>query len=90
MGADNLAQIHLWEDWREIMEGVPVGVIARPGDRIGARTSPAARAYRYAKVPAALAYGLGRMPAPAWAFANVPLHPASSTEIRAGGGWLSA
>jgi nicotinate-nucleotide adenylyltransferase len=90
MGADNLAQLHRWEDWREIMEGVPIGVVARPGDRIAARTSPAARAYRHAKVPPSLAYRLGRMRAPAWAFTNVPLHPASSTAIRAGGGWFSA
>ena len=27
MGADNLAQFHLWQDWRWIMETVPVGVL---------------------------------------------------------------
>lgn len=27
MGADNLAQLHRWEDWRRIVEGVPVGVL---------------------------------------------------------------
>ncbi len=46
MGADNLAHFHLWKDWREILETVPVGVLARPGDRISARLSPAARIYR--------------------------------------------
>lgn len=30
MGADNLAQFHLWQDWMWIMENVPVGVLARP------------------------------------------------------------
>jgi nicotinate-nucleotide adenylyltransferase len=87
MGADNLAQLHLWEDWRSIMEGVPVGVLARPGERLGARTSPAAQAYRRFKVPAAAAGGLGRRAAPAWCFVNVPMHAASSTAIRAGGTW---
>ena len=43
MGADNLATFHLWENWRGIMEMVPVGVMARPGQRISARLSPAAR-----------------------------------------------
>lgn len=46
MGADNLAQFHLWQDWQEIMARVPVGVLARPGDRISARMSRAARMYR--------------------------------------------
>jgi nicotinate-nucleotide adenylyltransferase len=90
MGADNLAQLHRWEDWRDIMEAVPVGVIARPGQRIAARTSPAARIFRAAKVPASEAHRLGRMKAPAWAFVNVPMQDASSSAIRAGGGWSSA
>jgi nicotinate-nucleotide adenylyltransferase len=87
MGADNLAQLHRWQDWREIMETVPVGVLARPGERIAARTSPAAQRYRRFKVPAPAAVRLGRMRAPAWAFVNVPMNPASSTAIRAGGSW---
>ncbi|WP_109564840.1 nicotinate-nucleotide adenylyltransferase [Jannaschia seohaensis] len=87
MGADNLAQLHRWEDWRSIMEAVPVGVLARPGDRIAARMSRAARVYRQDRVPAAEAHRLGRMRPPAWAFVNVPMHGASSTAIRAGGGW---
>jgi nicotinate-nucleotide adenylyltransferase len=87
MGADNLAQLHRWQDWREIMETVPVGVLARPGERIAARTSPAAQRYRRFKVPAAAAFRLGRMRAPAWAFVNVPMNPASSSAIRAKGGW---
>ncbi|GIT91647.1 putative nicotinate-nucleotide adenylyltransferase [Jannaschia pagri] len=87
MGADNLAQFHLWEDWRSIIGAVPIGVLARPGDRIAARTSRAATIYRDARVPALGAQRLGRMPAPAWAFVNVPMHGASSSAIRAGGGW---
>ena len=87
MGADNLAQLHKWEDWRSIMDSVPVGVLARPGDRIAARMSRAAKVYRQDKVPASAAHRLGWMEAPAWAFVNVPMHAASSTAIRAGGGW---
>lgn len=87
MGADNLAQFHLWENWRRIASTVPIGVLARSGDRIAARTSPAATIYRRFMVPGPLANGLGRRRAPAWAFVNLPLHPASSSAIRAGGGW---
>ena len=31
MGADNLAQLHRWRDWRGIAREVPIAVIARPG-----------------------------------------------------------
>ena len=31
MGADNLAQLHRWQNWQWILENVPVGVRARPG-----------------------------------------------------------
>ena len=30
MGGDNLAQFHLWRDWRRIAHTVPIAVIARP------------------------------------------------------------
>jgi len=87
MGADNLVQFHHWDRWRHIIETVPMGILARPGDRIAARTSRAAQIYWQAKVPAAEARGLGHRTAPAWAFVNVPMHGASSSAIRAKGQW---
>lgn len=87
MGADNLAQFHHWQDWRWIMENVPIGVMARPGDRISARLSPAARMYRHAKVPKRAGHMLGQIPSPAWCFVNLPLSPQSSSAIRARGEW---
>ena len=87
MGADNLAQFHHWQDWREIMERVPVGVLARPGDRISARTSKAARLYREHRLIGRAARLLGRSDAPMWSFVNLPMSPASSSAIRAAGKW---
>ncbi|SMY05898.1 putative nicotinate-nucleotide adenylyltransferase [Flavimaricola marinus] len=87
MGADNLAQLHKWQDWRTIMEGVPVGVLARPGDRISARLSKAARVYRADKLPARASRLLAGAEAPTWCFVNLPMSTASSTAIRASGGW---
>ena len=87
MGADNLAQFHRWQDWRWIMETVPVGVLARPGDRISARMSKAARVYAQSRLPGRAAHILGRMDAPAWAFVNLPLSAQSSTAIRKRGEW---
>ncbi|WP_299080897.1 nicotinate-nucleotide adenylyltransferase [uncultured Ruegeria sp.] len=87
MGADNLAQFHRWKDWRQIMDSVPVGVVARPGDRISARMSPAARAYAQYRIDGQARHLLGRAAAPAWCFVNVPMVNVSSTEIRGRGGW---
>ena len=86
MGADNLAQLHRWEDWREIMERVPVGVLARPGSRMAARGSVAADVYRYARLPDRAAGLLARAVPPAWSFVNVPLVNLSSTELRGAAG----
>ncbi len=87
MGADNLAQLHHWQDWRAIVRSVPIGVLARPGDRISARMSRAARLYRAARLSGRAASLLGRAQVPAWSFVNVPMVPHSSTAIRARGGW---
>ncbi len=87
MGADNLAQFHRWKDWRQIMDSVPVGVVARPGDRISARMSPAARLYAKYRIDGQARHLLGRAQAPAWCFVNVPMVDLSSTELRKRGGW---
>ncbi|MEM8578104.1 MAG: nicotinate-nucleotide adenylyltransferase [Pseudomonadota bacterium] len=87
MGADNLAQLHLWQDWHAIMRSVPVGVLARPGMRISARRSRAAQFYAEGRISGRASHLLGMARAPAWCFVNVPMTPASSTAIRAAGDW---
>ena len=87
MGADNLAQLHRWQTWRTIMQTVPIGVLARPGDRMSARTSKAALTYRHARVNASNRHLMARMAAPAWCYVNIPLSSASSSAIRAKGLW---
>jgi nicotinate-nucleotide adenylyltransferase len=87
MGADNLVQFHRWDRWRDILRSVAVGVLARPGAGVSARLSVAARAFRVHRV--ARGENLrGRAP-PVWAFVNLPMTDASSTAIRAQGGWRS-
>jgi len=86
MGADNLVQFHRWNRWREIMAMVPVAVMARPGAGLAARLSVTARAFRWAEVARPEALGLRE--APAWCFVNLPMHGASSSAIRARGGWF--
>ena len=87
MGADSMAQLHLWEDWRSIVERVPIGVLARPGVRISARRSKAAAVYAHARLRSFEAPRLARAEPPAWCLVNVPLVDASSSAIRAAGGW---
>lgn len=89
MGADNLVQLPQWQDWREIMDTVPVGVLARPGDRLKARSSKAARIYSHARIKGKCARKLSQATAPAWCFINVPMRADNSSAIRARGGWLS-
>ncbi|SLN46591.1 putative nicotinate-nucleotide adenylyltransferase [Pseudooctadecabacter jejudonensis] len=89
MGADNLAQFHQWQDWQEIMARVPVGVLARPGDRLAARMSKTARMYRESRLIGRAAFTLGQATAPAWSFVNLPMNQMSSTAIRKAGRWTS-
>lgn len=84
MGADNLAQFHLWKDWQDIFNMIPIGVLARPGSRMAARRSVAARRFEQAQVSAG---ALSTARAPAWGFVNMPMSPESSTRIRNSGGW---
>lgn len=87
MGADNLASFHRWDRWDWIMENVPVGVLARPGQRISARMSPAASRYRRFRLRGREAARLCLSDPPAWCFVNVPMMDISSTRLRAEGRW---
>ncbi|MDD7970083.1 nicotinate-nucleotide adenylyltransferase [Roseinatronobacter sp. HJB301] len=87
MGADNLAGFHHWENWRWIMETVPVAVIARPGQQRRALSSVAARAYADRRVLPIRAQQLASMQAPAWCYITIPMRDISSTQLRAAGGW---
>ncbi|WP_275585252.1 nicotinate-nucleotide adenylyltransferase [Pseudooceanicola aestuarii] len=87
MGADNLSQFDRWQEWQWIMNNVPVGVLARPGDRIAARLSRPARLYRHARLDGRESRLLARTTAPAWCFVNVPMVALSSTMIRKKGDW---
>lgn len=90
MGADNLAQFHRWQDWRQIMGSVPIGVLARPGQRISARMSRAAALYAPYRIAAWQSHMLAQADPPAWCFVNVPMVDVSSSAIRAAGRWSSA
>ncbi len=83
MGADSLAGLHRWRDWRALMHSVPVAVVDRPGATRAALASPAARAFARNRVPEAMAMSLPDRTAPAWCFLHGPLDASSSTALRA-------
>ncbi len=87
MGADNLVQFSQWQDWKWIMRNVAVGALARPGQRISARGSKAAKVFRRYRLRRAESQLLGRSDPPRWCFLNVPMVDVSSTAIRARGDW---
>lgn len=85
MGADNLAQFHLWKGWREIARSMPIAVIARPGYNADAMTSPAMVWLRRYRVSAASVRKLGQTrwgSAPALVFMRFDPDPRSATAIR--------
>ncbi|SDE25170.1 nicotinate-nucleotide adenylyltransferase [Paracoccus isoporae] len=83
MGSDNLVQFGQWERWREIAARVPIGVLARPGTRLRARLSKAARIMARDRLPEDESERLGGAVPPAWVMVNMPMSNASSTAIRA-------
>lgn len=83
MGADNLAQFHLWRDWRRIAELVPIAVVARPGYDADALKAPAMRWLRRFVRPTADARDWTRWRLPSLVLLELPPDPTSATAIRA-------
>ncbi|MFU7527142.1 nicotinate-nucleotide adenylyltransferase [Qipengyuania sp. ASV99] len=90
MGADNLAQFHLWKGWREIARTMPIAVIARPGYNADAMTSPAMVWLRRYRMSAASIRRQEKWSAPALVFMRFDPDPRSATAIRrANSEWAS-
>lgn len=84
MGGDGLAHFHRWRNWQEIAALMPIAVVDRPGFRLKAMASPAARALARHFVPENAARRLSlRARGGLWTFLTTRLSPLSSTEIRA-------
>ena len=87
MGADNFAQLPQWKDWRDIIETVPIAIIARPTQAgapyFRARLGKTAQIYGYARIKETEAATLCWQSAPAWTYITSPLNRLSSSQIRA-------
>ncbi len=82
MGADNLAQFHLWKDWQLIAREMPIAVIARPGYDDAALASPAMAWLRRYRLSAAGFRNRGKWSAPALIELRFDPDPRSATALR--------
>ncbi len=82
MGADNLLQMHRWQQWSKIFYTVPVAVFARPNYSLPAEKAEATRRFAGYRMPIIQALHLAGKQPPAWVFFKQPLNPISATEIR--------
>jgi nicotinate-nucleotide adenylyltransferase len=83
MGADNLAQFHLWRDWRSIARTVPIAVVTRSGYDAEALKAPAMGWLRRFVRPAAEARNWTSWSLPSLVLLDLPPDPSSATAVRA-------
>lgn len=83
MGADNLIQVHQWQDWPQIFNCLPVAVFDRPTYSLGALSGKAARAFARYRLKERSARRLAEARPPCWVFIHCRLSPQSATAIRA-------
>ncbi len=83
MGADNLAQFHLWQNWRGIAGLLPLAVVDRPGASLKAAAGVAAQTLSRYRMSEADGRLLAAARPPAWVFLHGIKSPLSSTALRA-------
>jgi nicotinate-nucleotide adenylyltransferase len=84
IGADNLAILHRWKNWRALAEHIPIAVVDRPDYDLSALAAPAAVALARARLDERDAGVLALQAPPAWVFLHGLKSELSSTAIRAG------
>lgn len=82
MGSDNLAQLHLWRDWRGLAREMPIAVVARPGYDAHALASPAMAWLRRYRLPATCLKNRMEWSAPALIELRFDPDPRSATAMR--------
>jgi len=87
IGADNLAQLPRWRQWRRIFQLVPIAVFERSPYSYGALAGQVAKCFAGARLAEERAFELADLPPPRWVFMRLRPHPASATAIRRAGKW---
>lgn len=82
MGADNLADLHRWDRWLQLVASCPILVLDRaPLSHQSLRAKAAIRFHKQ-RVSPLRARLLAEQPGPGWSFAHIKKHPDSATNIR--------
>ncbi|MBU6443751.1 MAG: nicotinate-nucleotide adenylyltransferase [Alphaproteobacteria bacterium] len=81
MGSDNLASLHRWRRWQDIVRLIPIAVVMRPGTVMAPLKAKAAERFARARVYAA--GGFARRAPPALIVLDGPRNRQSATAIRA-------
>lgn len=83
IGADNLAALHRWKRWRDLIALVPIAVIDRPGSTLKSMSSQVAAALAPHRFTEGAAAALATAAPPAFVFLHGPRSDLSSTALRA-------
>jgi nicotinate-nucleotide adenylyltransferase len=83
MGADNLAQVSEWKNWRRLFRLVPIAVFSRPPYSKLALAARSACVFAGSRVAESKASSIATMSPPAWLFLHTRPHAGSATRIRA-------
>jgi nicotinate-nucleotide adenylyltransferase len=83
MGADNLAQLHRWRNWRGLARTMPIAVIARPGYDAQAIVSPAMAWFSRYRRSAASLHRPEKWSAPTLVLLRFDPDPRSASALRA-------
>jgi len=82
MGADNLENLHLWQQWRQLAHQIVIGVIDRPGASLACLHASAARTLSRFRLQETQAPRLAYLAAPAWCFLHAPKLDIASHKLR--------
>jgi nicotinate-nucleotide adenylyltransferase len=82
IGADNLAGLHRWKRWRDLINLVPFAVIDRPGSTLKSMFSRAGQSLAAYRLGENAAAGLATVTPPAFVFLHGPRSALSSTALR--------
>jgi nicotinate-nucleotide adenylyltransferase len=83
MGADNLIQFHLWQNWERIVYLMPVAVFDRPGSTFKISSAKMAQRFNHARRPEISSCNLVENLPPAFTIIHGPRSNKSSTAVRA-------
>ena len=81
-GADILPELHRWHRWRDLLQRLPIAVLARPRYMRQAMRSPAMAWARRWRRSAGAAAAWPDWPTPAIVVLDTPANPQSATAIR--------